>query len=112
MVQELTSDAYCEWLDRIYLIDKTRIDHPKIHKEYTYSDTKKKSIEPEGKPGWFTPENNIDFALGLPKKITLFREKFATSRKYWSADFSVTAHRPRAIIRGYVTSVGKPSFDQ
>lgn len=34
------------------------------------------------------------------------------SWKYWSPDFSVTKNRPRALIRGYVTSVGKPSFDQ
>ena len=112
MIQELTSSKYCEWLDRIYLIDKTWIDHPKIINDYEYSGEKKNSVEPIGKPGWFNPENNINFDLGLPKKIELFRGKFATSWKYWSPDFSVTKNRPRAPIRGYVTSVGKPSFDQ
>ena len=112
MKKELMSNKYCEWLDRVYLIDKTWIDHPKIIKDYKYSGERKKSVEPVGKPGWFNPEKNIDFKLGIPKKIKLFRKKFATSWKYWSPDFSVTKHMPRAPIRGYVTSVGKPSFDQ
>ena len=112
MIQVLMSNKYCEWLDRVYLIDKTWIDHPKIIRSYQYSGKKKKAVEPEGRPGWFNPEDNIDFKLGIPKKIELFREKFATSWKYWSPDFLITKHRPRAPIRGYVTSVGKPSFDQ
>ncbi len=112
MIKELMSDKYCEWLDRVYLIDKTWIDHPRIVKDYQYSGKKEKAVEPIGKPGWFNPEKNINLELGIPKKIELFREKFATSWKYWSPDFSITKHRPRAIIRGYVTSVGKPSFDQ
>jgi inorganic pyrophosphatase/exopolyphosphatase len=112
MILELTSNKYCEWLDRVYLIDKTWIDHPEIVGNYDYSGKKKKSVEPDFRPGWFNPEGNIDFELGIPKKIELFREKFATSWKYWSPDFSITKHRPRAPIRGYVTSVGKPSFDQ
>lgn len=106
------SSKYCEWLDRVYLIDKTWIDHPEIINAYQYSGEKKKSVEPVGKPGWFNPEDNINFELGIPNKIELFREKFATDWKYWSPDFSVTKNRPRAPIRGYVTSVGKPSFDQ
>jgi len=112
MVQELMSSKYCEWLDRVYLIDKTWIDHSKIKKGYSYSGKKEKSVEPDFRPGWFNPENNIDFKLGIPKKIEKFREKFSTSWKYWSPDFSVTPEMPRAPIRGYVTSVGKPSFDQ
>jgi len=99
MAQELMSDTYCEWLDRVYLIENKRIDHPELGKDYSYSGEKVESVEPIGKPGWFTPENNIDFTLGIPKKIKLFREKFATSRKYRSPDFSVTAHRPRSVIR-------------
>lgn len=112
MIQELMSNSYCEWLDRVYLIDKNWIDHPEIIGNYNYSGKKEKSVEPIGRPGWFNPKNNIDFDLGIPKKIELFREKFANSWKYWSPDFSVTAHKPRAPLRGYVTSVGKPSFDQ
>jgi len=112
MIQELMSNKYCEWLDRVYLIDKTWIDRPRIIKEHEYTGEKKKSIEPIGRPGWFDPSDNIDFNLGIPKKIELFREKFASSWKYWSPDFAVTKDMPRALIRGYVTSVGKPSFDQ
>lgn len=111
MVHELTSDKYCEWLDRIYSIDKTFIDHPKIVGSNNYSGLKKKSTEPIGRPGWFNPKNNINYKLGFPKKIKLFRSKFETSWKYWTADFSVAKKIPRAPIRGYVTSVGKPSFD-
>ena len=39
------------------------------------------------------------------------REKFAISWKYWSPDLSVTKFGACSPIRGYVTSVGKPSFD-
>lgn len=112
MVQELMSDTYCERLDRTYFIDKTRIDHPKLLGNYSYTGKKQPSVEPVGTPWRFTPNNNIDYTLGIPRKISLFRKKFSTSWKYWSPDFSVTAHRPRSIIRWYVTSVGKPSFDQ
>src|SRR3989344_4194945 len=99
MIQELMSDKYCEWLDRVYLIDKTWIDHPKITGEYSYSGNKNKAVFPIGTPGWFNPENNIDFDLGIPIKVELFREKFSSSWKYWSPDFSVTKNRPRAPIR-------------
>jgi inorganic pyrophosphatase/exopolyphosphatase len=112
MINELTSSKYCEWLDRVYLIDKTWIDHSKIINDYEYSGRKEKSLEPDFRPGWFNPEKNIDFKLGIPKKIERFRNKFSTSWKYWSPDFSVTPKMPRAPIKGYVTSVGKPSFDQ
>ncbi|MCX6823236.1 MAG: DHH family phosphoesterase [candidate division SR1 bacterium] len=112
MVHELMSDCYCERLDRTYFINTTRIDHPTLLGDFSYSGKRQKAVEPVGKPGRFTPANNINYRLGIPKKISLFREKFSTSWKYWSPDFSVTAHRPRSIIRGYVTSVGKPSFDQ
>ncbi len=112
MIQELTSSKYCEWLDRVYLINKTWINHPEIGEDYSYSGKKEKSLEQDFRPGWFNPEDNIDFKLGIPKKIDEFRNKFSASWKYWSPDFSIAPEIPRAPIRGYVTSVGKPSFDQ
>ena len=77
MIQELTSSKYCEWLDRVYLINKTWINHPEIGKDYSYSGKKEKSLEQDFRPGWFKPEDNIDFKLGIPKKIDEFRNKFS-----------------------------------
>jgi inorganic pyrophosphatase/exopolyphosphatase len=111
MLHELTSDRYCEWLDRVFLAEKTYIDHPEIVSSHAYAGEKKEVEYPIARPGWFNPENNIDFETGIPKQVVLSREKFATSWKFWAPDFSITSHMPRAPIRGYVTSVGKPSLD-
>ncbi|MDP3882019.1 MAG: DHH family phosphoesterase [Nanoarchaeota archaeon] len=111
MIEELTSPNYGEWLDRVYLRDGTFIDHPLIKSQYKYAGKKINAPIPSGRPGWLNPENNIDFQSGMPFKISLFREKHATSWKYWSPEFSVTKLSALAPIRGYVTSVGKPSFD-
>jgi inorganic pyrophosphatase/exopolyphosphatase len=111
MIAELTSNKYCEWLDRTYLKDNSYIDHPKIVGKYRYSGNKKKYADPLGRPGWFNPEKNINMKNGSPIKIELFRDKFAVSWKYWSPDFGVTKLEALAPIRGYVTSVGKPSYD-
>lgn len=111
MVHELMSNKYCEWLDRVYLRDKTYIDHPNIISKYKYSGKKKKIGDLVGRPGWFNPENNINFESGCVLNVELFRDKFSTSWKYWSPEFSVTKLNALAPIRGYVTSVGKPSYD-
>jgi len=111
MLNELMSNKYCEWLDRVYFIDQTWTDHPEIKSKYKYSGKRVESIVPDFRPGWFVPDKNIDFKHGMPIKIEKFRKKFQLSWKYWSPDFSVTKDVPRAPIRGYVTSVGKPSFD-
>jgi inorganic pyrophosphatase/exopolyphosphatase len=111
MIESLTSSTFCEWLDRVYIKEGTFIDHPSILSKYNYSGHKLKSNEPHGRPGWFNPENNVNYDLGLPISIKLSREKFDVSWKYWSPDFSVTNLDALAPIRGYVTSVGKPSLD-
>jgi len=111
MVAELMSNKYCEWLDRVYLREGTFIDHPQVLENFKYTGRKQKTVTPYGKPGWFNPENNIDYKLGLPKKVETFREKFATSWKYWFPNFTISYLKALAPIRGYVTSVGKPSFD-
>lgn len=43
MVQKLMSNKYCEWLERIYLIEENFIDHPKIISKYKYNGKKEKS---------------------------------------------------------------------
>ena len=111
MIQSLQSNEFCEWLSRVYISDGYHIDNPKVISQYSYSGKKTKSKYLEGRPGWFSPEENIDYKLGLPLNIDLFRDKFQNSWKYWSPEFSVTELNALAPIRGYVTSVGKPSFD-
>src|SRR3989338_1730089 len=111
MVKELTSSLYCEWLDRIYMKDNTYVDHPKIRGHYKYGGKRLRSAIPFGRPGWFDPEKNLHKQSGMPLLVSLFRKKYASSWKYWSPDFSVTQLSALAPIRGYVTSVGKPSFD-
>ena len=110
MINELMSNKYSEWLDRVYLREGNFIDHAKIIDKYQYSGKKQKSIYPEGRPGWFNPEGNIN-KDGIPIRVEANREKFATSWKYWSPYNSVTQLDALAPIRGYVTSVGKPSWD-
>lgn len=113
MFGELTSNKYCEWLDRVYFREGVFIDHPVLIGKYKYAGKKKKSVFPKGTPGWFNPEDNIDYNLGVPKKVEVFREKFATSWKYWAPVLGLNSSPlgKTAPIRGYVTSVGKPSFD-
>lgn len=113
MLRELCSNKYAEWLDRVYFNEGFFIDNPKIIGKYKYDGRKEKSKYPDGTPGWFNPENNIDYALGVPIRVEIFREKFATSWKYWAPSLGLQTS-PIGItapIRGYVTSVGKPSYD-
>ncbi|MFA6089118.1 MAG: hypothetical protein WC755_04605 [Candidatus Woesearchaeota archaeon] len=111
MFDSLVSDKFCEWLDRVYLKDNTCIDHSNIVAKYSYAGKKTKIECPFGRPGWMNPENNINYKTGHPIKVNLFREKFVASWKYWSLDFKVTKLDALAPIRGYITSVGKPSLD-
>lgn len=111
MIGSLQSREFCEWLNRVYLKEGTYIDKPKVISRFEYEGKKMNSEYPYGRPGWFNPEGNISYKKGLPIDIELFREKFETSWKYWSPDFTVTKLDALAPIRGYVTSVGKPSFD-
>ena len=114
MVKQLTSNQYAEWLNRVYFRDNTYIDDPKVVAPYQYEGERKKATSPEGSPGWFNPEGNINEETGEPISVELNREKFATSWKYWSPVLGLLATSDRtatAPIRGYVTSVGKPSLD-
>ena len=111
MIAELTSSEYAEWLNRVYPDDVFFIDNPTINGKYIYSGVKTISKKPFGTPGWFNPEGNINPVTGEPLKVELQREKFATSWKYWSPNFATVDILITAPIRGYVTSVGKPSFD-
>lgn len=111
MVEELCSGEYCEWLDRVYLRDGNYIDHPKLEGDTQYAGDRCKTVSPIGRPGWFSPENNINYSTGEPINVSNVREKSSNTWKYWSPDHSVTKLNALAPIRGYVTSVGKPSFD-
>jgi len=114
MIRELTSNRYAEWLNRVYFKDHTCIDNPHIQGMYDFSGERKPANPPYGGPGWFNPEDNINWETGEPVHVEQDREKFATSWKYWSPDIGLAAAPERAAtcpVRGYVTSVGKPSFD-
>ncbi|MBM3232545.1 DHH family phosphoesterase [Candidatus Pacearchaeota archaeon] len=111
MIKSLMSDSFCEWLDRVYGADGYYIDNPKIVSKHSYGGSKIKSNAPFGRPGWLDPKNNINDNEGVPLSVKIKRGKFESSWKYWSPDFSVTKIPFLAPIRGYVTSVGKPSLD-
>ncbi len=120
IIEQLSSNQSTEWLDVIFEKDEKgnvfMTEHPKIietDKGIKYEGERKKITIPEGRPGWFNPQNNINFKTGLPIRVDLKREKgtFAwnsTNWKYWAV-FKI--NEPVAAIRGYVTSSGAPSLD-
>jgi inorganic pyrophosphatase/exopolyphosphatase len=107
---ELTSDRYTEWLDRVYLSDKMFIEHPSVLGGFRYDGERQQATYLDGRPGWFNPEENIN-GNGEPATLRLAREKYSSNWKYWSPDYDVTKLKACVPIRGYVTSVGKPSLD-
>lgn len=119
-IEQLHSDQSTEWLDVIFEKDEDgnvfMIEHPKIVKTdvgIKYEGERKKIAVPEGRPGWFNPQDNINPETGLPIHIDLKREKgtpawTSANWKYWSV---FKANEPVAAIRGYVTSSGTPSLD-
>ncbi|HEY4489872.1 MAG TPA: hypothetical protein VJC12_01290 [Candidatus Paceibacterota bacterium] len=110
LLTQLQSDRYAEWLNSVFENKESVIeDIEVINKEgkNTYSGKRKWVQMPYGHPGWFNTDE-IDLDTGLPKRVELNREKHATTWKYWSfCDYDYVA----AGVRGWVTSVGKPSLD-
>lgn len=110
MVRELQSDRYAEWLNTVFEKKEFATEHVTVSREgdeYRWQGTPKPIEMPYGHPGWFNPEE-IDMETGLPQAVELNREKRSVSWKYWSfCDYKYVA----AAIRGWVTSVGKPSLD-
>ncbi|MBU1102349.1 DHH family phosphoesterase [Patescibacteria group bacterium] len=108
MLDQLQSNEYAERLNTIlekkgYLINRSKTKRG----DRSYSGERQEVVMPFGHPGWFNPDD-IDWRTGLPGRVELNREKMATSWKYWSfCDYDYVA----AAIRGWVTSVGKPSID-
>lgn len=107
---ELTSSWYAEWLNRVYVDEYHYIDDPFVVDSESYSGDIIHSNPPKGRPSWFSPEDNIS-EFGEPLRVYGLREKFSSSWKYWEPKFDTIAADATAPIRGYVTSVGKPSFD-
>ncbi len=120
MIEQLRSDQSTEWLDVVFEKDNEgnvfMIEHPKIietDEGIKYEGERKKIEVPDGRPGWFNPQNNINPESGLPVYVDLKREKgtpawSSANWKYWSV-FKI--NEPVAAIRGYVTSSGTPSLD-
>jgi hypothetical protein len=120
VVDQLQSDRCTEWLDAVYERDEQGnvwvIEHPEIIEtegKIEYKGERKKVEVPEGRPGWFSPEGNINKSTGLPVKVETKRKKgskawSSTNWKYWSV---FKFNEPVSPIRGYVTSSGTPSLD-
>ncbi len=110
MVAQLQSDHYAEWLNTVFEKKEVAIENVRATKQesgYTYQGDPRSIQMPYGHPGWFNAEE-VDLQAGLPLKAELNREKYSTTWKYWSfCDYSYVA----AAVRGWVTSVGKPSLD-
>lgn len=90
VIDSLTSDKFCEWIDRTYLKTGFYIDHPHHLGKYRYSGKLPPAQEPLGRPGWFDWPNNINPATGCPRSVSTIRNKFSQLWKYWSPDFTVT----------------------
>lgn len=110
MIKQLQSNRCAEWLNSIFENKEHVVTNLLISKQgetYKYQGTKRGIQMPFGHPGWFNIED-VDYETGLPGRVELNREKYSTSWKYWSfCDYSYVA----TAIRGWVTSVGKPSLD-
>ena len=110
MISELCSNRFTEWLDRVYIEGNLFIEAPAIIGPYNYTGKTETTKAPYGRPGWFNPEGNIG-NTAEPIKVETVRKRLSSKWKYWSPDISVTPLRACAPIRGYVTSVGKTSYD-
>ena len=120
MIEQLCSDQSTEWLDVVFEKDDKgnvfMIEHPKIietDRGIKYEGERKKIEVPDGRPGWFNPQGNINPETGLPIHVDLKREKgtlawASANWKYWSV---FKKNEPVAAIRGYVTSSGTPCLD-
>lgn len=110
MVKQLQSGSYTEWLNTVFKRKEAAIFGGEVEKEgddLIYKGMETEVNMPFGHPGWFNI-HDIDLTEGLPKRVELNREGFSSSWKYWSfCDYNYTA----AAVRGWVTSVGKPSLD-
>lgn len=119
-IEQLHSDQSTEWLDVVFEKDDEgntfMIEHPRVietNEGIKYEGERKKIEIPDGRPGWFNPQDNINPETGLPIHVDLKREKgtpawTSANWKYWSV---FKTNEPVAAIRGYVTSSGTPSLD-
>jgi len=118
-LQSLESGDGTEWLDVIFIKKSSEgpvqgIEHPLILPEGSINLADLRDFEqPEARPGWFSPKENIESSTGMPISVSLNREKGTPSWsqatwKYWS---TFKLNEFVAGIRGYVTSSGTPSLD-
>lgn len=117
-VKSLESGNGTEWLDAVFIKKSPtgpiqHIEHPLVLDNGINQESANNFTQPEARPGWFDPDDNIDADTGMPISISLTREKGTpawsqTTWKYWST-FQI--NKLVAGIRGYVTSSGTPSLD-
>lgn len=115
MIEQMQSDEYTEWLDAVYMKDGNgkvwMMEHPElieVEGGFEYKGEKKEITIPEGRPGWFNPDD-IDVENAVPNKVLLKKEK--ADRKAWKYWSVFKLNEAVAPIRGYVTSSGTPSYD-
>jgi inorganic pyrophosphatase/exopolyphosphatase len=112
LLESLTSDYFTEPLDRVYISANEFIDEPRILSKYEYDKGKVGTHEEkECRPGWFLPDGNIEMRTGLPINVNKQKSAKIAEWKFWTADLSVTKLDACFVLRGYVTSVGRPSLD-
>jgi len=117
-VRSLELDIGTEWLDAVFIKKAPTgpvllIEHPLVLANGINQESSTILTQPDARPGWFNPVNNINADTGMPISISLTREKGTpawsqTTWKYWS---TFQTNKLVAGIRGYVTSSGTPSLD-
>ena len=120
MLESLKADGFAEWLDAVYRKDNNghvyMIEHPEINDEdgeISFSGEEKRVIIPEGRPGWFIPEDNINPETGFPINVDDKRtqgtpEWSRITWKFWSV-FKINEFV--VPIRGTILSSSTPSLD-
>ncbi len=86
------------------------INNPETKGELDFDGTKIDVQIPEGRYGWFHPDN-VDPETGFPNRIGFLRNIGDDTFKYWDTHTEIGREGVLMAVRGFVTSVGKSSLD-
>jgi len=110
MLASLESDRFIEMLATVFLRDEVLIHHPEATGRLAFSGREVPVHTPEGRYGWIHPDD-VDLTTGLPTKVTRQRDVGDETIKYWDTHTDIGREGALMAVRGFVTSVGKPSLD-